>query len=485
MNYVSRIKNYSYLCGMKHTLLLLLALLLCLPIMAQQQTYRARVVDAETGKAILYAGIKGDSQVAMANAEGVFAIEAQGDQRLTVSAIGYSDLQTTANQMGDTVRLQALKTVTEETKDGTAEAILRKLVKKMAKEYKRHPITKSTYFTRRTSCFEKWMETSEAFQLSESALNIGNTKRAGEKIYRVDEDGYNMRLPYTDLQHLTELGASTVESRFWQYTEKPLRLKLLQQISQYDPFSSGGLSFSGSIYRMYADIDKWNFDYSCEMEKDAQGQDVAKIYVRKKPDFWDPQSIKDAIDKMNEALLTQDKKSRRVKMKEKDKLKKLVDEYDRRRRALLYVRNTYGTEVALRDALEPDAFPIIDGIIWVDTRNNQLMAFQGTLHNFSLSLDYYGAKKKVMAEVFVDITYTHRRKFTEVENLALYVKAGNLTSHTLLCNMYLDEKSDKKRISKMSKKPTEAAQLTGLPHPILRTQEEEHIVAVAEEGEKK
>ena len=471
---------------MKH-ISFLFVLLLCLPI-AAQQTYRARVVDAKTGKAILYAGIKGDSQVAMANAEGLFAIEAQGDQRLTVSAIDYSDLQTTAGEMGDTVRLQPFKTVTEETKDGTAEAILRKLVKKMAKEYRRRAHTKSAYFTRRTSCFEKWMETSEAFQLSESALNIGNTKRAGEKIYRVDEDGYNMRLPYSDLQHLTELGASTVESRFWQYTEKPLRLKLLPQISQYNPFpSGGGVSFSGSIYRMYADIDKWSFDYSCEMKQDAQGQGVAKIYVRKKPDFWDPQSIKETIDKMNEALLTQDKKSRRVKMKEKDKekLKKLVDEYDRRRRrSRLFVRNTYGTEVSFRDAMEPDAFPIIDGIVWVDTRNNQLLAFQGTLHNFSLSPIYYGTKKKFMAEVFVDITYTHRRKFTEVENLALYVKADSLTSQTLLCNMYLDDKTDKKRISKMSKKPTDPEQLTDLPRPILHTAFEEKIVSTAEEGRK-
>ena len=174
-----------------------------------------------------------------------------------------------------------------------------------------------------------------------------------------------------------------------------------------------------------------------------------------------------------------------MKEKDKEKLKKLVDEYDRRRRrSRLFVRNTYGTEVSFRDAMEPDAFPIIDGIVWVDTRNNQLLAFQGTLHNFSLSPIYYGTKKKFMAEVFVDITYTHRRKFTEVENLALYVKADSLTSQTLLCNMYLDDKTDKKRISKMSKKPTDPEQLTDLPRPILHTAFEEKIVSTAEEGRK-
>ena len=223
---------------MKH-LFFLLTLLLCLPLTAQQ-TYQARVVDAETGKQIPYAGIKSDSQVAMGNSEGTFAIEARGGQTITISAIGYNALETSAEQMGDTIRLQKLKVGTGDANSGTAENILRKLVKKMAKEYRRHANTRSAYFVRQTSSLGQWMETCESFQVSESALNIGNTKRAGEIIYRVDNHGYNMRLPYSDLQHLTELGATTVESRFWQYTEKPLRLKMLHPISTYDPFPTRG-----------------------------------------------------------------------------------------------------------------------------------------------------------------------------------------------------------------------------------------------------
>ena len=223
---------------MKH-FFFLLPLLLCLPL-AAQQSYRARVVDSETGKIIPYAGIRSDSQVAMGNADGEFAIEARDDQPITISAIGYSTLEIRAEQMGDTIRLQKLKVGTGEENSSTARGILRKLVKKMAKEYKHHANTRSAYFVRQTSSLGQWMETCESFQVSESALNIGNTKRAGEIIYRVDNHGYNMRLPYSDLQHLTELGATTVESRFWQYTEKPLRLKMLHPISTYDPFPTRG-----------------------------------------------------------------------------------------------------------------------------------------------------------------------------------------------------------------------------------------------------
>ena len=448
-----------------------------------QHTNKTFVVDAVTGKALPFASIMSDSQVAMANAEGVFAIEAQDGQTITISAIGYNALEIRAEQISDTTRLQKLKVKTGEENSSTAQDILRKLVKKMAKEYKFHAKTRSAYFVRQTSSLGQWMETCESFQVSESALNIGNTKRAGEIIYRVDHHGYNTRLPYADLQHLTELGATTVESRYWQYTEKPLRLKFQHPISTYDPFPTPGTLNSG-VYRTHADIDIYNFTYSLEMLQDTTGRDIAKVYVRVHPDFWNSQEIKDILMNKDDAWLTDDKKSQHVRIKDKEKLLKWVEEYDKRRRAFLQVRNTYGTTVRLRDAMEPDAFPIIDGVIWVDVKNNQLLAFQGTLHNFSLSPVYFGEKKKFMAEVFVDITYSHQNKFTEVENLALWVKADSLTSQTQLCNLRLDSKTERRRITKKSRKPVEAEQLTDMPRPILRTALEERIVAEAKEEKK-
>ena len=218
--------------------------------------------------------------------------------------------------------------------------------------------------------------------------------------------------------------------------------------------------------------------------RDARGTDIAKVSVQVRPDFWNAQEIRDILMNRDDAWLTDDKKSRHVRIKDKEKLMKWVEEYDKGRRAFFQVRNTYGTTVAMRDAMEPDAFPIIDGVIWVDVKNNQLLAFQGTLHNFSLSPVYFGEKKKFMAEVFVDITYSHQNKFTEVENLALWVKADSLTSQTLLCNLSFASTTDKRRISKKSREPAEAEQLTDMPRPILRTALEERIVAEAKEGNK-
>ena len=457
---------------MKRLTTLSISLLLCLIAWAQQ-TYRGRVVDAETGEPLPYASIKGDSLVAMANADGVFAIDARNERSLTISAIGYSSRSIEAGAIGDTVRLQPLRIVQPEAQDGTAETILRKLAKMMAKEFKHYARTKSVYFTRQTSCFEQWMETCEDIQLSECALNIGSTISMGKNIYRVDPHEYDMRLPYSDLQHLTELGASTVESSFWKYTEKPLRLKMIKEISSYDPFPSSR-TLSGANYRLYAGIDEMSFNYSYEMLQDAQGQEVAKIYARVSPDVWNIQKLIEILENSDEAILMKGKKGKRVRIKNKEELLKWTK--NPKMMSLFVVRNKYGTEVRLQDALQPDAFPIIDGVVWVDAKNNQLLAFQGTLHNFSLSFVYHGKREKVMADVKVDITYTHRNKFTEVENVVVHVNAEGLVSRTLLCNLYLNSKAERKGISKQAKETTSMESLSSLPQPVLRTDAEKRII---------
>ena len=439
---------------MKRLTTLSISLLLCLIAWAQQ-TYRGRVVDAETGEPLPYASIKGDSLVAMANADGVFAIDARNERSLTISAIGYSSLSIESGSVGDTVRLQPLRIVRPEAQDGTAESILRKLAKRMVKEYKHHANNKSVYFTRQTSRFEQWMETCEDIQLSESAINIGGTTSMGKNIYRVDPHEYNMRLPYSDLQHLTELGASTVENSFWRFTEKPLRLKMIKQISSYDPFPSSR-TLSGANYRLYAGIDEMNFNYSYEMLQDAQGKEVSKIYARVSPDVWNIKKLIEILENSDEAILMKGKKGKRVRIKNKEELLKWTKNPKMMR--LFWVRNKYGTEVRLQDALQPDAFPII------------------TLHNFSLSFVYHGKREKAMADVKVDITYTHRHKFTEVENVVVHVNAEGLVSRTLLCNLYLNSKAERKGISKQAKETTSMESLSSLPQPVLRTDAEKRII---------
>nr|MCR4920836.1 carboxypeptidase-like regulatory domain-containing protein [Bacteroidaceae bacterium] len=64
-------------------ILLLLSLLLCLPLSAQQ-TYRARVVDAETGEALPYVSIYvAAGRGTITNSNGYFVIEAEPTVQLS------------------------------------------------------------------------------------------------------------------------------------------------------------------------------------------------------------------------------------------------------------------------------------------------------------------------------------------------------------------------------------------------------------------
>ena len=461
-----------------------LFLLFCLPL-AAQQTYHARVVDAETGEALPYASITSDSHVAMSNDEGAFAIEGRDDQIITISAIGYNTTTVKSGEAGTTIYLQPLKEIKSDTTGTVAEALLHKLLKKMIREYQKHAKTKSAYYIRQTSNYYQWRETIEAFQLSESALNIGNTERTGETIYRVDHHEYNMRLPYSDLQHLTELGASTVESSFWRYTEKPFRVKTIPQISSYDPFPSSGTISGGTPLRPHSSIDKLNFNYSSEMLQDIQGNEIAKVYMWKKDDFWSSESILKLLMNSDEIILFDGKNRQRVRIneKEKKKLMKLIDFNSYKSLSSVFIRRN-GTEVNMLDAMEPDAFPIIDGVAWIDVEKNQLLAVRGTLYNFSLGFGCQGMRRKAMADVKFDITYTHQNKFTEVENIALWVKADSLISKTLLCNLHLNSKAKRGRIFKESRESATPESLNDMPRPILRTALEERIVAEAKEEHK-
>ena len=95
----------------------LLALLLCLPLSAQQ-TYRARVVDAETGEALPYVSIHTSSKTeTLTNAEGDFAVNAKAKDILTFSLVGYETFRVKADEMQPSVKMVPMQCV--EWRDST------------------------------------------------------------------------------------------------------------------------------------------------------------------------------------------------------------------------------------------------------------------------------------------------------------------------------------------------------------------------------
>ena len=98
----------------KNKNLCLLLLLVSQPVWAQQ-TYRARVVDAETGEALPLVQIYSSSKHgAQTNYEGVFSIQAEEYDVLQVSFIGYEQVKVSISSLPSVIKLRPLSQMMHE-----------------------------------------------------------------------------------------------------------------------------------------------------------------------------------------------------------------------------------------------------------------------------------------------------------------------------------------------------------------------------------
>lgn len=434
-----------YLCNMRRATLFIL-LFLSAALHAQQQTFRGRVVDAETGEPLPYATIrikKGEST--MANREGNFAIKATRDDVLQFSAAGYSAECITANKLLQTVPLKPY-TAKAKTKDTKAEDILKEVADRFAKEYQKHANAKNQYFVRQTASVGDWKEMTEMLQVSESALNIGTTTILHRRQLRNDDkEGTRVKLPYYDLMHLMELGPTTSETTFWRYLAKPIFMKSMAKPTR-PADEQPGLSFR-ALFTMRAFVDTRSFEYSCETLQDAGGNIIYKIQAKRKPDF--AEDFKVNLDSINDVIIRKGDSVAIGRIKNHKAMKSLMQVAKEKHGTKIFVvdgnlkvRDKYGTEVNWRDAQEPDAFPIIEGTIYVLAKNFQLLAFDGVLDNFALIVGRNDSFQKQMADVTFHATYSHQRGFTEVESMACHTK-----TEALECNIVL-KKQDGKKVGK-------------------------------------
>ena len=130
---------------MKRTIFII-SLLLCLPL-AAQQTYRARVVDSETGEALPYAQVYvSEGNGSLTDGDGWFTVEAKPTDMLSISYIGYNALQVKASEMRNVIQLRPMSITMQEVTVIPAEAILMKMFRRLNKEHKYKAWNRSNYF---------------------------------------------------------------------------------------------------------------------------------------------------------------------------------------------------------------------------------------------------------------------------------------------------------------------------------------------------
>ena len=210
--------------------LILFSLLLSLPLGAQQ-TYRARVVDAETGEALPYVSIYvAAGRGTISNSNGYFVIEAEPAEQLLFRYVGYETKQVTAEALPDVVRMKPYTRELGEVvvKPIPSDSILEQVIKRLESEYDKHMDSQQVYFFR--SVLESphgapFMEAGaymiEAFLRAYDVMNARDViLLSGIQGREGNERMINLR--FTNVQRHMEIGPKTYDSKSWEKVIKPL-----------------------------------------------------------------------------------------------------------------------------------------------------------------------------------------------------------------------------------------------------------------------
>ncbi|MCR4920162.1 MAG: carboxypeptidase-like regulatory domain-containing protein [Bacteroidaceae bacterium] len=170
---------------MKQTFLLLI-LLFCLPIEAQQ-TYRARVVDAETGEALPMARVFVSAEnYTVANEDGGFSIQTAPSGVLRISYVGYETQEWKATNLPSQIKMRPLTRELGEVRAIPVERIMLKLIKKLNTENHRNGSRKAHYFYRFTNIGVRQTLIIEAFIRAYSTININKARVLNGRIFQQD-----------------------------------------------------------------------------------------------------------------------------------------------------------------------------------------------------------------------------------------------------------------------------------------------------------
>ena len=236
MHSFALVAHLHYFCIMKLRELLLLSLLLCLPLGAQQ-TYRARVVDAETGESMPFVNVlQAEGRGCVTNLEGDFTIVAKEEDSLRFSFVGYKTCRWKASEMPEVVKMRPASLSVAGVTVLSDDAILKRAHQVLAQDSKKHSKETRLFLNRITIRSGECEEMVEDFLTAQSAVNIRNLRVvSGQYWTRMMTGEQEMsQLQYTNLHNLMTVG--------------PMMRKTLLTESVIQPFPE---TFSSSFLNYY------------------------------------------------------------------------------------------------------------------------------------------------------------------------------------------------------------------------------------------
>ena len=330
---------------MKRLIYILFLVLLALPLHAQQ-SFHARVVDAETGEALPFVNVyQASGKGCVTNLEGDFTISAGAEDSLRFSFVGYKTCRWKAGEMPGVVKMQPSALSIAGVTVLSDEAILTRAYKTMKGDLKAHAREKRLYLNRITIRSGGCEEMVEDFLTARSAVNVRSMSVLSGQYWTRTVTGEQVmsQLQYTNLHNLMTAGPLM--------RQVPLEDYLIQ------PFPP---TFSSSFLNYYYALS------SQTLQTDGGGL-MHVVEMRPKVDTW------------------------------KD---------------------------------------ILYGKLYIDARTFHLLRFDGAVRGMKVNVSRHGSEADHVqpATIRIQVHYTHRRGFTEVEKASAQIHADGLDVSMVLAD---------------------------------------------------
>ena len=359
---------------MKSLLLSLIALLTATIAAAQDSTYTARIVDAETGEALPLVGIYiSEENNTLTNFDGEFTIKAAPTDVLRITCVGRQSITLQADQLRNVVQMSMIETTLSEVTVKAVEGLLLQVARNTEKAFDRRKYKEAEFFYRQTSVLTQKQDIVEAFINARSAVNLRELQFLTGRHGRLSEAAWKRSaINNMNLHHLLELGPMTKDASFWHDLISPLpteldKYLLISYVSKTTPkmprsekarAELGGITYLQHYYRISVE----------EMNSDDQ-----HLY------------------------------------------------------RFTFARNEE-TEVTR---------PLMTGVLYVDRVTLSPLAFDGQVENLTLLFGKGQLRSATKVPVVFDfhIDYRYDHKYPEVADLSMQAKWENFQTRTLLFNV--------------------------------------------------
>ena len=176
---------------------------------AQQQVFRARVVDAETGEAMPFVNVvRTAGGGCVTNLEGDFTIAAKPGDSLRFSFVGYQSCRWKVSEMPEVVRMRPASLAVAGVTVLSNDAILARTYHVLAQDFKKHSKETRLFLNRITIKSGECEEMVEDFLTAQSAVNVRNMRVVSGQYWTMMTSGEQVmsELRHTNLHNLLMAG---------------------------------------------------------------------------------------------------------------------------------------------------------------------------------------------------------------------------------------------------------------------------------------